>query len=168
MLIDSHAHLDMADFDADRDLVIKRARSGGVARIVTIGIDLASSIKAIEIAREYEFVYATVGYHPHNAKQADAKVLEKLRALASEAKVVAWGEIGLDFAPDTPPQNLQIDAFSRQLDFARESGLPVLIHCRRAHEAMYQIVKTYYGRIRGVMHSFSGDIEMMNRFLSSV
>ena len=160
MLIDSHAHLDMADFDADRDLVIKKARSGGVARIVTIGIDLASSIKAIEIAREYGFVYATVGYHPHNAKQADAKVLEKLRALASDAKVVAWGEIGLDFFRHHSPPELQVRAFERQLDMAFEQELPVIIHDRDAHPDLLHILKSRKRQYRGVIHCFSGNYDL--------
>jgi len=160
MLIDSHAHLDMADFDADRDLVIERARSGGVARIVTIGIDLASSMKTIEIAQEYEYVYAAVGYHPHNAKEADVRDLEKLRALASEAKVVAWGEIGLDFFRLHSPPELQIKAFERQLDMAFELELPVIIHDRDAHGDLLRILKSRKRQYQGVMHCFSGNYDL--------
>jgi TatD DNase family protein len=160
MLIDSHAHLDMEDFDADRDLVIKRARAGGIARIITIGIDLASSMKTIEIAQEYEYVYAAVGYHPHNAKEADVRDLEKLRALASEAKVVAWGEIGLDFFRLHSPPELQIKAFERQLDMAFELELPVIIHDRDAHGDLLRILKSRKRQYQGVMHCFSGNYDL--------
>ena len=160
MLIDSHAHLDMEDFDADLDLVIRRARLGGVARIVTIGIDLASSRKAIEIAKKYDFVYATVGYHPHNASEADARDLEKLRALASEVKVVAWGEIGLDFFRHHSPPGQQIRAFERQLDMAFEQELPVIIHDRDAHADLLRILKSRKRPYRGVIHCFSGNYDL--------
>jgi TatD DNase family protein len=160
MLIDSHAHLDMEDFDADRDQVIKRARLGGVARIVTIGIDLASSRKAIEIANKNEFVYATVGYHPHNAKEADVRDLERLRALAAEPKVVAWGEIGLDFFRRHSSPDLQVKAFERQLDMAFEQNLPVIIHDRDAHADLLRILKSRKRQYQGVIHCFSGNYDL--------
>jgi TatD DNase family protein len=160
MLIDSHAHLDMEDFDADRDLVIKRARAGGVVRIITIGTDLVSSVKAIEIAKEYKFVYATVGYHPHNAKEADARDLEKLTALASDVKVVAWGEIGLDFFRRHSPPDLQMKAFERQLDMAFEQKLPVIIHDRDAHADLLRILKSRKRQYLGVIHCFSGNYDL--------
>lgn len=157
MLIDSHAHLDMDDFDADRDLVIKRARAGGIARIITIGVDLNSSMKAIEIAKKNDFIYATVGYHPHNAKEADVRDLEKLASLASEGKVVAWGEIGLDFFRRHSPPELQVKAFELQLDLAYEQGLPVIIHDRDAHMDLLRILKGRKRQYRGVIHCFSGN-----------
>jgi TatD DNase family protein len=160
MLIDSHAHLDMEDFDADRDPVIRRARSGGVVRIVTIGIDLASSRKAIEIANKYDFIYATVGYHPHNANEAEVKDLEKLRALVSEPKVVAWGEIGLDFFRRHSPPDKQIEAFERQLDMACDLDLPVIIHDRDAHSDLLRILRTRKRQHRGVIHCFSGNYDL--------
>jgi TatD DNase family protein len=160
MLIDSHAHLDIEDFDADRDLVIQRARSGGVARIVTIGTDFASSKKAIEIANKYDFIYATVGYHPHNAKGAAVSSLERLRALVSEPKVVAWGEIGLDFFRRHSPPDNQVEAFERQLDMAFEQDLPVIIHDRDAHTDLLRILKSRKRQYRGVIHCFSGNYDL--------
>jgi len=160
MLIDSHAHLDMDDFDGDRDQVIKRARSGEVARIITIGIDLNSSRKAIEIANKYDFIYATVGYHPHNAKEADVRDLEQLTVLASESKVVAWGEIGLDFFRRHSPPDKQVEAFERQLDMAFELDLPVIIHDREAHDDLLRILKKRKRLYRGVVHCFSGDHDL--------
>jgi TatD DNase family protein len=165
MLIDSHAHLDMEDFDTDRDLVIKRALQGGVTRMVTIGIDLASSRKAIEIAKKYESIYATVGYHPHNAKEADPKDLEKLRTLSSEPKVVAWGEIGLDFFRRHSPPDKQVQAFERQLAIAFELDLPVIIHDRDAHSDLLSILKKRKRLYRGVIHCFSGNYDLAMAFV---
>ena len=159
MLIDSHAHLDMEDFDADRDVVIKRALQGGVTRIVTIGIDLASSRKAIEIAKKNEFIYATVGYHPHNASKADPRDLEKLKTFASEPKVVAWGEIGLDFFRRHSPPDMQVQALERQLDIAFELDLPVIIHDRDAHRDLLSLLKKKNRLYRGVIHCFSGNYD---------
>jgi len=159
MLIDSHTHLDMEDFDADRDLVIKRALQGGVARMVTIGIDPATSIKSIEIANQYPFIYATVGYHPHNAKEVTSEALEKLRTLASNPKVVAWGEIGLDFFRRHSPPDKQVEAFERQLDMAFELDLPVVIHDREAHGDLLSILMKRKRLYQGVIHCFSGNYD---------
>jgi TatD DNase family protein len=160
MLIDSHAHLDMEEFDADLDPVIRRAVQGGVERIVTIGVDLLSSSKAIEIAKKHAFIYATVGYHPHNAGKADARDLESLRTLTSEPKVVAWGEIGLDFFRRHSPPEKQVKAFERQLDIASEQGLPVIIHDRDAHKDLLSILKSRKRQYRGVIHCFSGNYDL--------
>jgi len=160
MLIDSHAHLDMEDFDADRDVVIKRALQGGVTRIVTIGIDLASSRKAIEIAKKNEFIYATVGLHPHNASKADPRDLEELKTFASEPKVVAWGEIGLDFFRRHSPPDMQVQALERQLDIAFELDLPVIIHDRDAHRDLLRLLKKKNRLYRGVIHCFSGNYDL--------
>ncbi len=164
MLIDTHCHLNDPAFSTSLPDVIKRAREAGVVAFIVPSYDRESLKTTEELASTYKnLVYPAYGIHPW---LVDKHVnLDILRLYLRHKDTVAVGEIGLDFAPDTPPQNLQIDAFTRQLDFARDSGLPVLIHCRRAHEAMYQIIKAYYGRIKGVMHSFSGDIDMMNRFL---
>lgn len=159
MLIDSHAHLDMEDFDADRDQVIKRALQGGVSCMVTIGIDLASSIRSIEIAKDYPFIYASVGYHPHNAKEATSAELKKLSALALNPKVVAWGEIGLDFFRRRSPPDKQVEVFELQLDMAFELDLPVIIHDREAHGDLLRILKKRKRAHRGVIHCFSGDYD---------
>jgi TatD DNase family protein len=164
MLIDTHCHLNDPAFSTSLIDVLERSREAGVVAFIVPSYDRESLKTTEKLASDYkDLVYPAYGIHPWLVDKHGN--LDILRLYIRHKDTVAVGEIGLDFAPDTPPQNLQIDAFSRQLDFARESGLPVLIHCRRAHETMYQIVKTYYGRIRGVMHSFSGDIEMMNRFL---
>jgi TatD DNase family protein len=165
MLIDSHAHLDMEEFEGDLPEVLARALESGVSEIISIGIDLPSSAKALELARKHDFVYSTVGYHPHNAKEADAKVLRDLADLALDPKVVAWGEIGLDFFRRHSPPQSQIEAFERQLDMARDLGLPVIVHDREAHEQLSEILRKKGPPLTGVIHCFSGDYALARFFM---
>ncbi|MBW1850236.1 MAG: TatD family hydrolase, partial [Deltaproteobacteria bacterium] len=130
MLIDSHSHLDMEDFDDDRSDVIDRAISGGLTNIITIGIDFGSSLTGMELAKKYNFVHATAGYHPHNASTCNPQGLERLAQIASEQKVVAWGEIGLDFYRRYSPRDDQLRAFQQQLGIAHDLNLPIIIHDR--------------------------------------
>ncbi|MGP8152602.1 MAG: TatD family hydrolase [Smithella sp.] len=161
MLIDSHAHLEMKEFDSDREEVIKRAGNEGVDFIVTVGTNLKLSIKAVALAYKYENIYATVGIHPHDAAKIDKNTLETIKELACahRQKVVAYGEIGLDFFRNISPQEKQLEVFSLQLELAQELNLPVVIHDREAHEQMLKTVKAS-GVRRGVFHCFSGDYEM--------
>ena len=166
MLIDSHAHLDMQDFDEDRVEVIDRALEGGVTHIITVGIDLDSSISALELARKHESVYAAVGYHPHNAQKCDSKYLDKLSETTLEPKVVAWGEIGLDFYRRYSPKDDQLKIFLRQLEIADDLNLPVIIHDREAHNDVLTILKKMgKSERKGVIHCFSGDIDLAMAFI---
>ena len=166
MLIDSHAHLDMKDFKKDFDDVLKRALHEGVTHIITIGIDLESSQKALELAHQYDFIYSTIGYHPHDADKAEADKIKKLRELASDPKVVAWGEIGLDFFKNYSKQEKQLISFEPQLDLAVEHSLPVIIHNRDAHQETYDILKKRKDKgLRGVIHCFSGNYDQAMRFI---
>ncbi len=133
-LVDTHCHLDMAEYQADLAEVIAAARCCGVTRIITIGIDLASSRRAVELAAQHEGVYAAVGIHPHDADKADEDVFRQLRELAAAPKVVGFGEIGLDYAKNYSPKEAQLRAFTRQLDLAKKLALPLIIHDREAHE----------------------------------
>ncbi len=161
MLIDTHAHLDMKDFDKDRQAILDRALEGGVTHIISIGIDLSSSLKALELAHTYNFVYASVGYHPHNATQIDQQVMVELEKLVSEPRVVAWGEIGLDFYRRYSPPDTQVEAFKQQLGMAMDLDLPVIIHNREAHTELFEILKEMRkGRAKGVIHCFSGNYDM--------
>ncbi|MBN2034193.1 MAG: TatD family hydrolase [Deltaproteobacteria bacterium] len=165
MLIDTHAHLDMEEFERDREAVLLRALQSGVGHIITIGIDLPSSRKAIEIADKHDHIHATVGYHPHHADEVNTSALRELGDLAQSPKVVAWGEIGLDFFRlHSSPQN-QVKAFERQLDIAREVGLPVVIHVRDAHKELIEILKGRGSLSGGVIHCFSGDYETAGVFM---
>jgi TatD DNase family protein len=123
MLTDTHAHLDMEAFDKDRDDVLQRARQAGVTRIITIGIDMESSLKAVEIAEKTPGVYASVGFHPHDAEKFGEENLERLLDLAQRPKVVAWGEIGLDFFRNYSPAEAQHTAFERQLAAATRTHI---------------------------------------------
>ena len=123
----------------------------------TIGTDLSSSEKAVELARKHAFISATLGYHPHDAKGMDPAHLKDLVQLATDPKVVAWGEIGLDFFRRRSPLDRQIEAFEKQIDCAKDVGLPIVIHCRDAHDKVIEILKKKGATHRGVIHCFSGD-----------
>ncbi len=166
MLIDSHAHLDMEEFHEDLEAVIERAVEGGVEKIITIGIDLESSIAALDIASRHSFIYATVGFHPHDAdKVTDARLLE-LQSIAKEKRIVAWGEIGLDFFRNRSPKEKQIEAFKTQLDIAHGLDLPVIIHNREADKETIEILKSHGNGIhKGVIHCFSSDYDTALTFI---
>lgn len=167
-LIDTHAHLDFAKFDADRLAVIERATAAGVAAIVNVGADLASSRRAVELAEQHDTVYAAVGVHPHDAKKLDGATLGELRELANRSKVVAVGEIGLDFYRDLSPRDVQRRAFQAQLAWAAKLGKPVIIHDRDAHDDIMEILGDWAAGLKnspltgrlGVLHTFSGDLSM--------
>jgi len=160
-LIDTHCHLDMDAYKDDFDAVITSAAQCGVTRIITIGIDVASSEAAVRLSELYPNVYATVGIHPHDATQASPQGLEQLAHLAAHKKVVGYGEIGLDYFKDYAPRAIQIEAFAHQLHLAQELNLPVIIHDREAHEDTLRMLKEA-GPFpqKGVMHCFSGDIQL--------
>ena len=163
MLIDTHAHLQMKDYDNDRDEVIARAVAEGVDLIINASFDLPSSQQAVELAEKYENLYAAVGVHPHDAKSLDDRTLDALQELSKHPKVVAIGEIGLDFYRDLSPRPVQKSAFEKQLLLATEVGLPVVIHDREAHEDTLEMLKQHSDQVRGVMHCFSGDSDFADR-----
>jgi TatD DNase family protein len=164
-LVDSHAHLQHARFDDDRDTVIERAVAAGIERILVPGWDLASSEAALELAgRHAPLVEAAVGVHPHHAAGMDEPGWEHLARLAADPASRAIGEIGLDWFRNLSPQPVQREAFARQLDLAAERDLPVLVHDRDAHADVTAALLAWRGRVgrtgRGILHAFSGDAEM--------
>ncbi|MBE9507189.1 MAG: TatD family hydrolase [Chloroflexi bacterium] len=167
-LIDSHAHLDFQQFDADREAVIERAREAGLVAIVNIGTDLASSRAAVALAEKYDFIYAAVGVHPHDAKTVTPVVLEELRALVRHPKVLAIGEIGLDYYRDLSPRPVQRRAFADQLALAAELALPVVIHSREAHDDVLAALREWVGTEgdTGVLHSYSAGPERLEEVLA--
>ncbi|MFB0522879.1 MAG: TatD family hydrolase [Candidatus Bathyarchaeia archaeon] len=167
MLVDSHAHLQWASFDKDLEEVIRRAREVGVKYIVDIGFDVDGSRRAVGLAERYEGLYATVGVHPHNAGQFNDDVLDELRLLSEHGKVVAVGEIGLDYYRNLSSRTAQKKAFEAQLGLAEELGLPVVVHDRDAHRDVLEILSRFEGRIEGMMHCFSGSRELAERCLRS-
>jgi TatD DNase family protein len=156
-LVDSHCHLDDKQFDPDRDEVIARAREAGVERMMAIGTgngppDLEA---ALRLARQYEFIYATVGVHPHDAAKAMPETFAALEALAAETKVLAIGEIGLDYHYDFSPREVQRDVFIQQLNMAGRAGKPIVIHTREAWEDTLLLLREHWSG-SGIIHCFSG------------
>ncbi len=165
MAIDTHAHLEMEAFDRDRDEVLKRAAEAGLTAIITVGTTLADCIKAVDLAGQYPHLYAAIGIHPHEVKGVDAGTYDALRLLAQRDKVVAIGEIGLDFFYNHSPREIQLRRFEEQLDLAEELDTPVIIHDREAHAETLEILRPRKGRLRGVLHCFSGDWAMARECL---
>ena len=160
MLVDTHAHLQWASFDRDREKVVDRAQKADVKYIVNIGFDLDGSREAVKLAEKHDGLYATVGIHPHNASQLNENIMDELRKLSGNRKVVAIGEIGLDYYRNLSPKEAQRKAFEAQLLLAEELELPVVIHNREAHAETLEMLLKFEGRITGVMHCFSGSREM--------
>ncbi len=161
MLVDTHAHLDMKDFDNDRQQVIARAKENGINIIINAAFDLASSRRALSIAQKYQGVYALAGIHPHDADSVSAGYLDELSKMSENPLVVALGEMGLDYFRDISPREIQQKVFREQLALARELNIPVVIHDREAHGDMLKILKQDgIPKRGGVMHCFSGSWEM--------
>jgi TatD DNase family protein len=160
-MIDTHCHLDMFD---DGDAVIHRAKDAGIESLVTIGSDFGSNPKNLAIALAHDPVYAAVGIHPHDAKDFTDETCAQIRNWAQEKKVVAIGETGLDYHYDHSPRDVQRDVFRRHLDLARDTGLPVLIHCREAGKDTLEILEKS-GISKGAFHCFSGDLEMAEKVM---
>jgi TatD DNase family protein len=160
-LIDTHAHLDDEKFQADLPAVLARARAAGVVRVVTVAVTAASSRRALALAGENVLLAATVGIQPNHVAGAAAGDWEEIVRLATDPRVVALGETGLDRHWDLTPFTQQEDYFARHLDLARGCKLPVVIHCREAEADVVRMLRAdfdRYGPVRGVMHSFTGDL----------
>lgn len=169
MFIDSHAHLDDKRFDADRDVLIKSLKVNGIDIAVNIGADLETSINSVELSEKYNNIYAVVGIHPHSSDEMNEEVLNKIKKLASNKKVVAIGEIGLDFYYDNSPREMQRDCFKEHLKLAKELNLPVVIHSRDASQETFDIItEAQDGTLRGVMHCFSGSAEMAKEYIDKL
>ena len=164
MFIDSHAHLGSPDFDQDRSATLERAKLAQVERILAIGSgsETAALDAVIKLAEEFPHLDASVGIHPHDAKLATSQDFDRLKKLASHPKVVAWGEIGLDFHYNHSPPEAQRTVFIQQLVLAQETHLPIIIHTREAEAETLQILKQYWSSsgLGGILHCFSGTLEM--------
>ncbi len=159
-IFDSHAHYDDAAFDADRDALLAALPAYGVAGVVNAAVDTVSARACLQMAQRYNHIYAAVGIHPEAVGRATDDKLAELARLARQPKVVAIGEIGLDYHyDDAPAREVQRQWFCRQLALAKEMNLPVIVHDRDAHEDVLALLKEY--RPRGVVHCFSGSVEMM-------
>ncbi len=166
-MIDTHCHLDFSDYREDLAAVLQRARMAGVRQYITVGIDLATSHTACELAERLPGVYATVGVHPHHVKEVGPGDYQALRELAARPEVVAYGEIGLDYAKEYSPAPLQREHFALQVAIAQELELPLIIHDREAHADTLAILRAA-GKLpaAGVMHCFSGDAALAEEVLA--
>lgn len=165
-LVDTHCHLNMAAYQPDLEEVVHSASHHGVKRLISIGIDLPSSKAAVALNDRFPNVYATVGFHPHDAQQATPEALKMLADLASHRSVVGYGEIGLDYVKNYAPHDMQRKVFSEQLHLAKELDLPVVVHDREAHDDVYRLIRSAGPYPRGgVMHCFSGDRQLAERML---
>lgn len=165
-LVDSHAHLDFKHFDRDRDDMLRRAETHGIKLIINVGVNPATSRESILLSEKYPMIYAAVGIHPHYVAQAPDGYIEKLREMARHPKVVALGEMGLDYYRDRSPRWQQWDVFSQQLRLAREIDLPIIIHSRDAHAETGALLKEEgIPAAGGVMHCFSGDLELAEEMM---
>jgi TatD DNase family protein len=162
-IIDSHAHLEFPQFDADRSEMLERARQAGVATLLAIGSGTGPERlnAALPFAEHYDWIYATVGIHPHEAKLATEAHFADLEKLAAHPRVIAWGEIGLDYYYDHSPRDVQQDVFRRQLEMARAARLPIVIHCRDAWSDCLAILAERWQScgLGGVLHCFTGTLE---------
>lgn len=157
-IFDTHAHYDDSRFDEDRDELLNSLTQKGVEYIINCGCDLRSSLTTLELSEKYSFIYAAIGVHAHEAQEATEEDLCRIKELYKNEKVVAVGEIGLDYHYDFSPRETQLDIFEKQLILANELNLPVIVHDREAHEDTLNLLKKY--RPKGVVHCFSGSAEM--------
>ena len=159
-LFDTHAHYDAEQFDADRDEILAAMQENGVGLIVNPGCDIPTSRKALDLAMRCDYIYAAVGYHPESCAPYQESELEILREMAKTPKVVAIGEIGLDYYwEENPPRELQQEVFRAQMKLARDLKLPVIVHDREAHADSLAIIREF-PEVKGVFHCFSGSAEM--------
>ncbi|HSI87527.1 MAG TPA: TatD family hydrolase [Pyrinomonadaceae bacterium] len=168
--VDSHCHIDGEAFDADRDDVVERARGAGVAAMLNVGTGDPNTDdfrRAVAVAERYDNVYASVGVHPHDAKLYDEAAEAQLIGLAGAEKVIAWGEIGLDYYYDHSPREVQQSVFRRQIRVARKLGLPIIIHSRDANKDTVEILteECSWDGFRGIMHCFGGTAEMAQELM---
>lgn len=162
-IFDTHAHYDDNRFDGDRDELLCSLLSKGVKFVVNCGCDLSSCLETVKLCEKYDFIYGAVGVHAHEAAEMKEGDLEKIRELYLNKKIVAVGEIGLDYHYDFSPRDKQIEVFTRQVVTANEVDLPVIIHDREAHEDTLNILKKY--KPKGVVHCFSGSAEMAKEII---
>ena len=162
-IFDTHAHYDDSRFDEDRDELLSSLSEKGVSNIVNCGCDLKSSLTTLELAEKYDFIYAALGVHAHEAEEATDSDLNEIEKLYSKQKVVAVGEIGLDYHYDFSPRERQIEVFERQIKLANELDLPIIVHDREAHEDTMNLLKKY--KPKGVVHCFSGSAEMAKEII---
>ncbi|MCX7921362.1 MAG: TatD family hydrolase [Clostridia bacterium] len=168
MLFDTHAHYNDNRFKHDRYEAIEMAHNSGVSYILNVSYSIPSLNQSISLSKRFSYVYAAVGIHPHYASELNDELLNQIRSLAANKKVVALGEIGLDYYRNLSPQDVQKLWFAKQIALAKELDLPIIVHNRDAHEDVYSILKSEDAKtVGGVIHSYSGNVEMARKLLDN-
>ena len=166
MLFDTHSHLNVKQFEQDEGKVIQRAKDNGVSKIAVVGFDYPTIKKAIELSKNYEGIYPIIGWHPTEAGSYSDEVEEKLTELVKKEKIIALGEMGLDYHWMEDPKEIQIESFRKQIQLAKKLKLPIVIHNRESTEDVYQVLKEEdIQEIGGIMHSFNLSPKWMEKFL---
>lgn len=165
MLIDTHAHLTDEKYEENRSDIIQGLQNDNMEIVINPAVDLDTSLKGIQLAESWDFIFATVGYHPHEARHAREEDLKEIEILSAHPKVVAIGEIGLDYHYDFSPRNTQQKIFQKQIDIAKRKNLPIIVHSREAHQDTFDILERNKEGLTGVLHSYSGSWEMAKRYL---
>jgi TatD DNase family protein len=164
-LVDCHAHLDFAQFDDDREATVARAWDSGLVGIVNVGTSLASSLASVALAEKHPCVWASAGIHPHDASEIGPAAIRQLANMAQHPKVVAIGEIGLDYYRDLSPRPVQREGFAAQLGLASDLALPVIVHSREAHEEVLDLLSSFQGTV--VLHSYSAGMRQLTRAMDA-
>jgi len=168
-LIDSHAHIDFPQFAEDRDAMLERARQAGVSTLLAIGTGPGPEKldAALPYAERYDWIFSSIGIHPHEAREATARHFDELARLARHPKVIAWGEIGLDYFYDHSPREVQAEVFRAQMELARAAKLPIIIHCRDAWDDCLDMLELHWkpAGLGGVLHCFTGALDHAKRGL---
>lgn len=158
-LFDTHAHLNDDAFDTDREAVIESLAEYGIVRVIDVACDVRTVDKTLELLEKYPFIYGTAGMHPHDASAMDNALMDRLKQVLSHKKMLALGEIGLDYHYDFSPREVQRKWFAEQLELARELDMPVTLHIREAFGDCMDVLKAHKNGLRGVMHCYSGSVE---------
>lgn len=165
-LIDSHAHLDGSQFDEDREELVEKLSEAGVEIVINPGANMESSRKIVELVEAYDIIYGAVGVHPHDTVDMVDSDIDELRELAKRDKIVAIGEIGLDYYYDHSPREVQKQRFREQIVLAKELDLPIIVHERDAAQDVFDIISSEAdGKLRGVIHCYSGSVEMAKEYI---
>lgn len=166
MFVDTHCHLHFPEYQSDLESVISRAQSSGVQYFINVGTDLKSSKASIQLSEKYDFIYATAGIHPHDAKDAAVEDMIQMAALLKHPRIVAIGEVGLDFYRNLSPADVQIKLLIQFFELSKQSGLPLILHIRDAYEEIIQLLKEHFKPpVKAVSHCFSGTRGIMEKLL---
>lgn len=163
--VDTHVHLHFPEYSADLDSVLDRAQKAGLDLFINVGTDVKSSEEALRLAEQHELIWATAGIHPHDAQQADRQSVDRIEEILSHSKMVAIGEVGLDFFRDHSPREKQIEALRSFIDLHHKTQKPLILHCRDAYPELFELLRGMGGPYQGLLHCFSSEQSTMFRFL---